>query len=233
FQIYCDFSGYSDIGIGAAKTMGIDLMANFRSPYLSRSINEFWTRWHISLSTWFRDYVYIPLGGNRVTTPRWFANLFIVFLISGFWHGANWTFIAWGALHGFFLIAEICKNLLLKKAGYSFRPNFLKSIFQILITYLLVSFAWIFFRSAGMDEALYIIKKIMSFDLKEPVNLVLGKPELLFVTIMIVALLVKEYFFPILSTKNNALFAFAFIGLALCCYLFGVFNNKQFIYFQF
>ncbi|MFD2144187.1 MBOAT family O-acyltransferase [Mucilaginibacter antarcticus] len=102
FQIYCDFSGYSDIGIGAARTMGFRLMDNFRSPYFSRSVSEFWSRWHISLSTWFRDYLYIPLGGNRVAVPHWYLNLLIVFVVSGFWHGANWTFIIWGALHGIF-----------------------------------------------------------------------------------------------------------------------------------
>src|SRR5690606_22150169 len=100
FQIYCDFSGYSDIAIGTAKTMGVDLMKNFNTPYFSKSVKEFWSRWHISLSTWFRDYVYIPLGGNRVSVNRWIINLFITFLISGIWHGANWTFVIWGAIHG-------------------------------------------------------------------------------------------------------------------------------------
>lgn len=107
FQIYCDFSGYSDIAIGAAQIMGFRLMDNFKRPYFSRSISEFWKRWHISLSTWFKDYLYIPLGGNRVAIPRWYANLFIVFLVSGLWHGANWTFVIWGALHGIYLILEM------------------------------------------------------------------------------------------------------------------------------
>jgi len=109
-QIYCDFSGYSDIAIGSAMVLGYDLMLNFRRPYLSRSIKEFWSRWHISLSTWFRDYLYIPLGGNRVVKWRWYYNLFITFLISGLWHGANWTFVVWGALHGFYLLAAIVTN---------------------------------------------------------------------------------------------------------------------------
>ena len=103
-QIYCDFSGYSDIAIGCARIMGFDLMTNFRQPYFSQSIEEFWHRWHISLSTWFRDYLYIPLGGNRVSTPRWCANLLVVFTVSGLWHGANWTFVAWGAVHGIFYL---------------------------------------------------------------------------------------------------------------------------------
>ena len=107
FQIYCDFSGYSDIAIGSAMIMGYTLMTNFRRPYFSMSIREFWQRWHISLSTWFRDYVYIPLGGNRVVKWRWYYNLFITFLVSGLWHGAEWTFVIWGALHGFYLIFAI------------------------------------------------------------------------------------------------------------------------------
>src|SRR5262249_3007293 len=106
FQIYCDFSGYSDIARGVSRVYGIELMKNFDAPYLSKSISEFWTRWHISLSTSFRDYVYIPMGGNRVSLGRNFLNLFFVFMLSGFWHGANWTFIIWGALHGVYLIAE-------------------------------------------------------------------------------------------------------------------------------
>ncbi|MGZ5286161.1 MAG: MBOAT family O-acyltransferase, partial [Flavisolibacter sp.] len=107
FQIFCDFSGYSDIALGSARVMGFKLMKNFDRPYQARSISEFWKRWHISLSTWFRDYLYISLGGNRVSIPRWYFNLFFVFLVSGFWHGANWTFVIWGALHGFYLVFAI------------------------------------------------------------------------------------------------------------------------------
>lgn len=107
FQIYCDFSGYSDIAIGSAQVMGFKLMQNFNRPYFSKSISEFWKRWHISLSTWFRDYLYIPLGGNRVGIPRWYFNLFFTFMVSGLWHGANWTFVIWGALHGTYLIIGI------------------------------------------------------------------------------------------------------------------------------
>lgn len=107
FQIYCDFSGYTDIAVGAARTMGVDLMENFRRPYLSRSIREFWSRWHVSLSTWFRDYLYIPLGGNRVVRWRWYTNIFVVFVVSGLWHGAAWTFIIWGAFHGAYLVAGL------------------------------------------------------------------------------------------------------------------------------
>src|SRR5438270_2101441 len=107
FQIYCDFSGYSDIAIGAARVMGFRLMTNFSYPYSSKSIGEFWKRWHISLSTWFRDYLYVSLGGNRVPKPRWYFNLFLTFLVSGLWHGASWVFVIWGAIHGFYLIFSI------------------------------------------------------------------------------------------------------------------------------
>src|SRR5947208_1060101 len=106
-QIYCDFSGYSDIAIGSARVLGFNLMRNFNNPYFSKSVSEFWSRWHISLSTWFRDYLYIPLGGNRVSIPRWMMNLLITFLISGLWHGASWTFILWGLLNGVFILSEI------------------------------------------------------------------------------------------------------------------------------
>ena len=122
YQIYCDFAGYSLIAIGAAKVLGFSLMDNFRTPYYSKTISEFWKRWHISLSTWFRDYVYIPLGGNRAVKWRWYYNLFFTFLVSGLWHGANWTFLIWEALHGIFLIAAIVKNNYEKK--YEFLRNF-------------------------------------------------------------------------------------------------------------
>src|SRR5207253_8641852 len=107
YQIFCDFSGYSDIAIGAARVMGFKLMTNFNKPYHARSVSEFWKRWHISLSTWFRDYLYKPLGGNRTSRNRWYFNLFVTFLVSGIWHGANWTFVVWGALNGFYVLSSI------------------------------------------------------------------------------------------------------------------------------
>lgn len=160
FQIYCDFSGYSDIAIGISKIMGIDLMINFKTPYFSKSISEFWKRWHISLSTWFRDYLYIPLGGNKVRIPRWYLNLFIVFVISGFWHGANWTFLIWGGIHGFYLVFSILsapyRESLASFLGLIKRPLLHKSL-KVLITYILVCISWIFFRADSMSDALYIL----------------------------------------------------------------------------
>jgi D-alanyl-lipoteichoic acid acyltransferase DltB (MBOAT superfamily) len=165
FQIYCDFSGYSDIAIGAAQVMGFNLMDNFKRPYFSKSIPEFWRRWHISLSTWFKDYVYIPLGGNRVSEARYYANLFITFLISGLWHGAAWTFVIWGALHGFYqifsLVTKKYRVKVKESIGLVNYPTINKYI-QIVITFILVDFAWIFFRANSLTDAWYIIDNLFS-----------------------------------------------------------------------
>ena len=156
FQIYCDFSGYSDIAIGTARVMGFELRENFKRPYFSKSIREFWQRWHITLSTWFRDYVYIPLGGNRTIKWKWHYNILITFLVSGLWHGANWTFVIWGALHGTYLVtALILSNP--KKIISSFlkkQNTFLNKFSDVAITFILVSFAWIFFRANNIEDAL-------------------------------------------------------------------------------
>jgi D-alanyl-lipoteichoic acid acyltransferase DltB (MBOAT superfamily) len=155
FQIYCDFSGYSDIAIGAANVMGFRLMQNFNRPYFAKSIGEFWKRWHISLSTWFRDYLYIPLGGNRVGVPRWYFNLFITFLVSGLWHGANWTYVVWGALNGAYLIAGIWYNQLV---GPRIPPRSrIGNLAKVLGTFGLTCFAWIFFRARNIGEAIHIV----------------------------------------------------------------------------
>jgi len=164
FQIYCDFSGYSDIAIGSARVMGFELMDNFKRPYFSKSISEFWQRWHISLSTWFRDYLYIPLGGNRVVKWRWYYNLFITFLVSGFWHGANWTFLAWGALHGTYLIMAIGlrkpKQYILDL--FKLNNTYIHKIYQVGFTFALAVFAWIFFRANNISDAYYVIGNMFS-----------------------------------------------------------------------
>jgi len=160
FQIYCDFSGYSDVAIGAAQVMGFRLMDNFNRPYHSKSIAEFWKRWHISLSTWFRDYLYIPLGGNRGKTWRWQMNLFITFLVSGLWHGANWTYVTWGALNGFFLVSSIwtrpLRESICDALGWARFPT-LHRCFQMGVTFSLVCLAWIFFRANTLGDAWYIV----------------------------------------------------------------------------
>jgi D-alanyl-lipoteichoic acid acyltransferase DltB (MBOAT superfamily) len=164
-QIYCDFSGYSDIALGAAHVMGFKLMTNFRQPYFSKSVAEFWRRWHISLSTWFKDYLYIPLGGSQVSPARRYLNLFITFLVSGLWHGANWTFVVWGALHCLFitisgLTAELRKHL--RDFVQLGRFPRLHGALQVGVTCALVSFAWIFFRADTMSDAWYISTHLFS-----------------------------------------------------------------------
>ncbi|MGZ3872383.1 MAG: MBOAT family O-acyltransferase [Mucilaginibacter sp.] len=235
FQIYCDFSGYCDIGIGAARTMGIKLVVNFNAPYFSKSINEFWSRWHISLSTWFRDYLYIPLGGSRGSILRKCFNLVLVFLISGLWHGAKWTFVIWGALHALFLILENLKNNLFKKDPKTVPPNnLIKDFFNRIGIFLLISLAWIFFRSPNLPTAEIILSRIFSDSIIEKFNFHIANQSLLiFSFLLIVFLLIKERFMPIIPTKKNWRFLFSFSSILILCYVFGVFNNKQFIYFQF
>ena len=164
-QIYCDFSGYTDIAIGCARIMGIRLMKNFNHPYVATSIKEFWSRWHISLSTWFKDYLYIPLGGNRCAKWRHLMNLFIVFLVSGLWHGAAWTFVIWGALHGVYQIFGTLtwksRNKLLSKVKLSER-SFLVVGFRRLVTFALVCFAWIFFRANSISDAFTLLSTLFS-----------------------------------------------------------------------
>ena len=153
FQIYCDFSGYSDIAIGTARLFGFRLMTNFRYPYFARDIGEFWRRWHISLSTWFRDYVYIPLGGSHGTGLLTFRNISVVFLVSGLWHGANWTFLAWGALHAALFLPSILRNR---------HRRYLDDAGSILLTFALVCVAWVFFRAESMAHALGYLQTLVS-----------------------------------------------------------------------
>ena len=154
-QIYCDFSGYSDIAIGSAQVLGFRLMENFKHPYLALSIPEFWSRWHISLSTWFKDYVYIPLGGNRVSVPRWCLNIMCTFLLSGLWHGASWTFIVWGALHGSYYVGYKLITHMCNKMRPIAQPCVVRVVvfFQWLVTFMLVLLTWIFFRANTLGDA--------------------------------------------------------------------------------
>jgi alginate O-acetyltransferase complex protein AlgI len=170
FQIYCDFSGYSSIALGAAKIMGIDLMLNFNRPYLAATIADFWRRWHISLSTWFRDYLYIPLGGNRCSRPRMCFNLAVVFLISGFWHGANWTFIIWGGLHALYFIVHVLSAPTFGRLTASLKGAAagLLKFAGIILTFNLVTLSWVFFRAASLSDALTVLQKIVSDPLPHP-----------------------------------------------------------------
>lgn|SRR5690242_3877028 len=240
FQIYCDFSGYSDIAIGSAKVMGFKLMTNFNRPYFAKNISEFWKRWHISLSTWFRDYLYISLGGNRVAVPRWYFNLFIVFLISGLWHGANWTYVLWGAINGFYLVFAIITHQLRSKldklTGLSKNPKLHKA-FNIIITFLLSCFAWIFFRANNIDDAFLIIKKVFTF--KGP--LFIQNPSMVIysftgIFILLFVDMKKEYYkgsFSFFNHQNWWVRNLSYATLVIIILLMGVFDGGQFIYFQF
>jgi alginate O-acetyltransferase complex protein AlgI len=240
FQIYCDFSGYSNIAIGAAKVMGFNLMTNFNRPYFSKSIAEFWKRWHISLSTWFRDYLYITLGGNKVSIPRWYFNLFLVFLISGLWHGANWTFIIWGALNGFYLVfalvTQSARDKINEITGLTRLPLIHRWI-QIFITFILTCFAWVFFRANSLNDALLIIKKMATF--KGPVWFENGSMLMYSFGAIFLLLAVEtkqEYFkgsFSLMNNKNWVIRNAAYAFLIILILLTGVFDGGQFIYFQF
>ena len=166
FQIYCDFSGYTDIARGAGRVMGFDIILNFRRPYFSRSVAEFWRRWHISLSGWFRDYLYIPLGGNRVSAARWAFNIMVVFLVSGLWHGAAWTFVAWGGLHGVFQLCGHATDPLRRRACAALRidpDGPFRNAVRTLLTFHLVTAAWIFFRAPAWDGAMTVFRRIASW----------------------------------------------------------------------
>jgi len=240
FQIYCDFSGYSDMAIGAAKIMGFKLMTNFNRPYFARSISEFWKRWHISLSTWFRDYLYFSLGGNRVKVQRMYFNLLVVFIISGLWHGANWTFIIWGALNGFYLVFAIVTEKLRQRLNHSILldrvPRF-HNFLQILLTFMLACFAWIFFRANSVDDAFLIIRHIAFLQgplfIGEWQQLIYGFSGIAFLLLIEIR---REYYLhshlPFV-TNHWLKEQLAYAMLIVLLLMVGVFDGGQFIYFQF
>ncbi|WP_233496671.1 MBOAT family O-acyltransferase [Mucilaginibacter hurinus] len=235
FQIYCDFSGYSDIAIGAARCMGFKLMTNFNTPYLARSVSEYWRRWHISLSTWFKDYVYIPLGGSRVTIPRFYLNLMIVFLLSGLWHGASWTFVVWGGLNGIIVIIEHSLGKLKHKMRLPQVHSRVKEILSITIAFLLVSLVRVFFRAPEIGQAGEILKRIFTMSFNDVINLSLNSNELYFSLFLIVVLVLFETRWPKITEMKTTKLGYYLLmaGILFSCYLFGVFNYRQFIYFQF
>ena len=236
-QIYCDFSGYTDIARGAARLLGFELMQNFNLPYFASSFTDFWKRWHISLSSWFRDYVYIPLGGNRKGKAREIINLNLTFILSGLWHGANFTFLIWGALHG----AYISLEKTLEKSIKITIPKLLKH----LVVFVLVSFAWIFFRAASLHEAIFFIKqtftKTTALAFSENFKSAYTKtgygiwfllPLLIFILIEIISAISNNASVLPFKTKPQRLAIYYLLVVGIV--LFGVFNNApNFIYFQF
>ncbi|MEQ5791410.1 MBOAT family protein [Muricauda sp. NFXS6] len=243
FQIYCDFSGYSDIAIGTAKLFGIELMSNFKFPYFSRSIAEFWRRWHISLSTWFRDYLYIPLGGSRVGRPKAARNIFVIFLVSGLWHGANWTFVVWGLYHALLFLPlfylNINRNHLENIDLLSSAKNFFLEGFQMLITFFLVLIGWVFFRSETLKDAfIYLQRMFLEFSLgtyEHPLGY-----RMVDYFVLLLFFLIYEY--RIRKDERNP-FKFKSRYVRFAMYTLTVFllllfyddtlNNRSFVYFQF
>jgi len=229
-QIYADFSGYSGIARGTAKVMGYDLLINFKAPLKSKSITEFWQRWHISLSTWFRDYLYIPLGGNR--TKYHVRNLFIVFIISGLWHGANWTFIIWGLLHAIAVIYETYTKKVRQRISGSL-PIIVSNIFSVVIVWLYLSFSWIFFRSETIHQAFLVIKKLFSFDLSvNYVQLFAGRGPLNFV-VTITSLILFYVMSLLLKNKSKKFDLLYILLLVFTIIILGKNGQSEFIYFQF
>jgi alginate O-acetyltransferase complex protein AlgI len=238
FQIYCDFSGYSDMAIGASRILGLDLMENFRRPYLATSTGEFWARrWHLSLTSWFRDYVYIPLGGNRVPRVRWVVNLLIVFVLSGLWHGVAWTFVVWGALNGIYVVVS---NL--RRRGSAPRaPAGVRPIVQAVVTFHLILVTWVFFRAASLDDALTIFSRVAATAGRLPTLLAtrLAAPEILASLILIVLLIAVEAFdetrsmWARLAARPTPVRWAAYYAMALALVVLGVWNLQQFVYMQF
>jgi len=253
FQIYCDFGGYSKIAIGSARVLGFELMENFNSPYMASSITDFWRRWHISLTSWFRDYLYIPLGGNRKGKIRKYVNHLTVFLVSGLWHGAEWTYIAWGGLNGMYLVIESATQEIRQKVRAFFRvkeESFGYHLWQRVITFVWIDLAWMFFRSTGFHTTFLMLKKIVT-DLQisklfgwAVYNIGIDAQLLLVLTLSILLLMVVDYF----KYKGKDIVQFVFnqgtlfrwcvyLGLLGMIVIYGAYGSTytqtEFIYFQF
>jgi len=243
FQIYGDFSGYSDIAIGVAKLFGIELLTNFRFPYFSRDIAEFWRRWHISLTTWFRDYIYIPLGGSKVSLLVKIRNTFIIFIISGFWHGANWTFIVWGLLNAFYFLPLLLtnknrNNLVFGDQNSVFEK--IRELVSILLTFTLTTLAWVFFRAKTVEEAVNYISGIFSASVFSFPKLMGGQNITLILVSFMITLLIavewkyrkSEFVFKGISNSGISNQVFTIANIITLIFIFGG-SQQNFIYFQF
>lgn len=242
FQIYGDFSGYSDIAIGTARLFGIDLLRNFAFPYFSRDIAEFWRRWHISLSSWFKDYLYIPLGGSKGGNWMRIRNTFIIFIVSGFWHGANWTFIVWGALNALFILPSIImktnRNNLETVAQGNLLPT-VKEFFQMTITFTLAVFAWIFFRAENITHALSYISGIFSKSLFSIPTITPHFSVLIIIILIIIFTIIEwlgreqQYAIAMVGTKWKSSLRYAMYYAIIIAIFWFAGKDQQFIYFQF
>lgn len=247
FQIYCDFGGYSNIACGAAQVMGFSLTKNFRQPYLAASIKDFWKRWHISLTSWFTDYLYIPLGGNKKGICWKYFNIFIVFLVSGLWHGASWHFVAWGLLHAVYQVVGNLKTYIQKKLGKDYKKgsSFSQRLGKIIVTFILVDFAWIFFRSNSIHHVYFIFQQMFStFQVADIFEIGLDRGNWFVLCIGIIILLTVDA----IHEKGNSIFLLInrqtiwfrwslYLGLVWSIIMFGIYgigyDASQFIYFQF
>jgi len=249
FQIYCDFSGYIDIALGASKTLGIRLTDNFNKPYFSTSVADFWKRWHITLSFWLRDYIYLPLAYSlsrklkkerylSVRSDKWiyYAATSVTFLLCGLWHGPAWHYIFWGGLFALYLCFSIAtskpRKKFYKKTGITKYPQ-IHTFTKTIITFVLITFAWIFFRSDSITQALLVIKQLAGISISDHLQLPINTIELLFSVFLIISLIIKEKYFFVITAKTTLSWAITLSLIILCCYFFGIFNYRQFIYFQF
>lgn len=240
FQLYCDFSGYSDMACGAARVLGFDLMENFRRPYLATTTGEFWARrWHVSLTSWFRDYVYIPLGGSRVSRLRWMINVLVVFLLSALWHGVAWTFVVWGLLNGVYVLVS---NLIHQRAGSKERSTGgFGSVVRVLLTFHLLLITWVFFRAQSVADALTVLTRIGSSlgRLLPLLQARLSAPDVIVAVVLIALLMTVEWLdesrpmWVRLAAKPTAVRWAAYYALAAALVVFGVWNVQQFVYMQF
>lgn len=242
FQIYGDFSGYSDIAVGSAKILGFDLMQNFRRPYFSKTTSEFWRRWHISLSSWFRDYVYIPLGGSRCGKARYYLNNMITFTLSGLWHGAEWTFVVWGVINGVYTSLSHTTRALRERMSariFTNKTEFIHKIIQVGFTFTLICFSWIFFRANSLSDAVYIITHLFPLN-AGAVFAVFGKYQLFCAAFFILLFAAIQYFargdtaLSRLFYRRRSVRYLCYLSLFALIMMFGVTGNETaFIYFQF
>ena len=232
FQIYCDFSGYSNIAIGTARIMGFHLMNNFRQPYFSISIKDFWRRWHISLSSWFADYIYIPLGGNRVPFFRHLLNLMITFFVSGLWHGANWTFATWGIVHGFYMIIDA---IFRRVFTFDFESNIVFRNINTILCFSMVCFAWIFFRANTITDAVSVVNKIFTNPGRPFYDIYVFVYGVASLAILLIKDAKDAYGVKIgfLHAKSFGIRFISFVSLLAYIMLFGALGADSFIYFQF